>query len=284
MSNAFETVPVSGYSVTIPHKEAAAKIAHEPDEPVRLARAANTLVREETANSAARTPTTRRPSSRSRPTSSNGRRTARRRNCSQLTALILGAGGVARAIAHALHREGCGLTITARTQERANRLSAESAAAACRLAGPPQRPLRHAHQLHAGRHAPERGRDPDPRQLPEAGHDRVRHDLHAGDDAADPRGEERAAASRSPAWKCSSARRPGRFGSSPGSTPNLEQMRSIMRKALSPISKALEEAVDRRRRSVVVTRVVARRLAVHREDDGWPIAGRTIGLGRHRRG
>ena len=43
----------------------------------------------------------------------------------QLSVMLLGAGGVARAIAFALHREGAQLTITGRTYERAQRLAEE---------------------------------------------------------------------------------------------------------------------------------------------------------------
>ena len=42
----FERLPVQGYSVTIPHKEAAASLAQEKDAAVELTHAANTLVRE----------------------------------------------------------------------------------------------------------------------------------------------------------------------------------------------------------------------------------------------
>ena len=41
------------------------------------------------------------------------------------TVLVLGAGGVGRAIAHALRREGVALTIANRTPERATELAAE---------------------------------------------------------------------------------------------------------------------------------------------------------------
>src|SRR5262245_3686164 len=43
--NAFEIVPVQGYSVTIPHKEAAAASARKRDDPVVWTNAANTLLR-----------------------------------------------------------------------------------------------------------------------------------------------------------------------------------------------------------------------------------------------
>src|SRR5205085_9058094 len=42
---AFDAVPVSGYSVTIPHKEGAAALAEKPDELVKQTKAANTLIR-----------------------------------------------------------------------------------------------------------------------------------------------------------------------------------------------------------------------------------------------
>ena len=122
---AYDAIPISGYSVTIPHKEDAAKLAKEPDETVRLSRAANTLIREGSNEfRGANTDFT------SAVDAINAHLLERAKGelpskLGQLSALILGAGGVARAIAHALHREGCGLTIAARTQERANRLSTE---------------------------------------------------------------------------------------------------------------------------------------------------------------
>ena len=42
-----------------------------------------------------------------------------------MSVLILGAGGVARAIAYALHKEGAQLTITGRTYERSQKLAEE---------------------------------------------------------------------------------------------------------------------------------------------------------------
>src|SRR5947208_6011343 len=43
--DAFGGIPVEGYSVTIPHKEAAAQAAHTQDDTVGMTHAANTLVR-----------------------------------------------------------------------------------------------------------------------------------------------------------------------------------------------------------------------------------------------
>jgi 3-dehydroquinate dehydratase / shikimate dehydrogenase len=122
---ALEIMPISGYSVTIPHKEKAAELAVDPDENVRLSKASNTLVRYGVdefrgmntdylaAVESLKSHFIERSKGETPP------------QLSQLTALILGAGGVARAIAHALHREGCGITICARNEDRAHRLSKE---------------------------------------------------------------------------------------------------------------------------------------------------------------
>jgi len=125
----FDSLPVQGYSVTIPHKETAAALTVFHDPPVTTTQAANTLIRREedgavkwaaynTDYSGAvdsllaelakvkegeETVT----SLQSRPT------------------LILGAGGVARSIAHALQREGALLTIASRTTERSKKLADE---------------------------------------------------------------------------------------------------------------------------------------------------------------
>jgi 3-dehydroquinate dehydratase/shikimate dehydrogenase len=119
----FGRIPVQGYSVTIPHKEAAAQLAAERDTTAERTQAANTLVRrgqgftayntdyqaaiETLLGNLPRRPDEPPPTLQSR------------------TALILGAGGVARAVAHALHREGANVTITNRTAERAHKLAEE---------------------------------------------------------------------------------------------------------------------------------------------------------------
>ena len=168
---AFEALPVRGYSVTIPHKEAAAAAATTRDSTVERTGAANTLVRGTKGFSAFNTdyggvvqtltdllptfvqaindpvafspallkanldlpagsltappPTTGEaitdkpsapapvvePATYSMSASLSGR-----------VVLVLGAGGVARAAAHALHREGCLVTICNRTAERATNL------------------------------------------------------------------------------------------------------------------------------------------------------------------
>ena len=121
--NDFDCLPVEGYSVTIPHKEAAAALAQEQGEWATLTNSANTLIRKgdrwaaynTDAHSAlgsllAALPATQQ----SKPKPLEGR-----------TVLLLGAGGVARSLAHALPKAGAAVVLASRTLERAQRLAAE---------------------------------------------------------------------------------------------------------------------------------------------------------------
>jgi len=119
----FDRLPVHGYSVTIPHKEAAANLAREKDEAVELIHAANTLIRGENGFIAYNTDfqATRDSLLANLPGVSEGViGTLHSR-----TALVLGAGGAARAVAHALRRGGAVVAIANRTQERAQQLAEE---------------------------------------------------------------------------------------------------------------------------------------------------------------
>lgn len=120
-----QTIPVHGYSVTIPHKEAAAQLAREKEPNVEATGAANTLVRRDDGHFvAANTDYTAVLDSLKAHLSEKARDGAVTQ-LSQCVVLILGAGGVARAIAHALHREGAHLVITSRTPERSHKLAEE---------------------------------------------------------------------------------------------------------------------------------------------------------------
>jgi 3-dehydroquinate dehydratase/shikimate dehydrogenase len=120
---AYEQIPVHGYSVTIPHKEVAATLAREAEPNVQVTNSANTLVRREDGKFyAANTDFA------ASVDSLKAHLTERAKDgpsvqLSQLSVLILGAGGVARSIAYALHREGAQITITCRTYERAQKLA-----------------------------------------------------------------------------------------------------------------------------------------------------------------
>jgi 3-dehydroquinate dehydratase/shikimate dehydrogenase len=119
----FDRIPVSGYSVTIPHKEAAKEMAVGKDLPVVAIKAANTLVRKDDGFAAFNTdyPAVRETLLAHLPPSEDGSPA----RLDVLTALILGAGGVARAAAYALFDAGAEVTVTGRSPERAQHLAAE---------------------------------------------------------------------------------------------------------------------------------------------------------------
>ena len=121
---AFEKLPVSGYSVTIPHKEGAAALATKPDEIVAQTHAANTLIRlPEGGFAAANTDyqAVLDALTENLPPAEDG--TAGTLNGKMV--LLLGAGGVARSVAHALKKAGCVITISNRSPEKAHTLAGE---------------------------------------------------------------------------------------------------------------------------------------------------------------
>jgi 3-dehydroquinate dehydratase/shikimate dehydrogenase len=120
---AFDRLPLRGLSVTIPHKEAAAALAIRHDDLVGRTQAANTLIREKDGWAAFNTDA---------PAALDSLRAhlppdpeSGAVNLANKTVLLLGAGGVARSIAHALHRESAVLTLANRTPERAHKLAEE---------------------------------------------------------------------------------------------------------------------------------------------------------------
>ena len=119
----FDRLPVTGFSVTIPHKEAAAKLAQIKDPEVERIGAANTLIRTPEGWQAFNTDAQAALDALEKnvPPGSDGQIVP----LSKRLILMLGAGGVARAIAHALHREGTNLIISNRTSERAQKLAEE---------------------------------------------------------------------------------------------------------------------------------------------------------------
>ncbi len=119
-------IPVEGYSVTIPHKEAAAAVAREKEPTVELTGAANTLVRLPDGKfSAANTDYTAAIESLKEHLRDKTGADGRPVQLNQCAVLVLGAGGAARAVCHALHKEGAHITIAARTPERAHALAEE---------------------------------------------------------------------------------------------------------------------------------------------------------------
>lgn len=120
---AFETVPVEGYSVTIPHKEPAAALAIASDDRVKETGAANTLVKRNDGFHAFNTDyeAALEGLRRNMPVEEG-----KRKEIKDCSAMVLGTGGVARAVAHALHRAGANpLYIVGRTPDRTERLANE---------------------------------------------------------------------------------------------------------------------------------------------------------------
>lgn len=120
---AFDGVPVSGYSVTIPHKEAAAALAVTADDRVRETGAANTLVKRHDGFHAFNTDyeAALEGLRRNMPVE-NGRR----KEIRESSAMVLGTGGAGRAVAHALHRAGASpIWIVGRSADKTEKLAAE---------------------------------------------------------------------------------------------------------------------------------------------------------------
>jgi 3-dehydroquinate dehydratase/shikimate dehydrogenase len=114
-----EMIPVHGYSVTIPHKESAATLAARREDTVTRTKSANTMVREEGGFAAYCTdyPAAIDSLLAALPPGSPG--------LEKRSALVLGAGGVGRCVAHALHQAGALVAVANRSPERATALAAE---------------------------------------------------------------------------------------------------------------------------------------------------------------
>lgn len=111
----FTSLDLRGYSVTIPHKEAVVSLATYPDDAVRAIGAANTLYRDDRGRwFAANTDYEAALATLRLGLSQNGGD----QRLDGKTVLILGAGGVAKAIGLAVSRAGVALTVTNRNKKR----------------------------------------------------------------------------------------------------------------------------------------------------------------------
>ncbi len=123
----FQMIPIEGYSVTIPLKESAATLTQQKDADSERTKAVNTLVRRSTDFAGYNTDCQ---------AAIDALRSfmATYEESPRLdgkTVLLLGAGGVARAIAFGLHREGALVVIANRTAQRGQKLAEE---VGCRVA------------------------------------------------------------------------------------------------------------------------------------------------------
>ncbi|MCR9199400.1 MAG: shikimate dehydrogenase [Planctomycetaceae bacterium] len=119
---AFDDLGIDGYSVTIPHKQAAIEFADQPDIQADLIGASNTLFRKEGAWQATNTDydaiiETLTAAISDERTSGPVLKDKR--------VLILGAGGVARAAACAMQQQGASVVVSNRTKARAKELAEE---------------------------------------------------------------------------------------------------------------------------------------------------------------
>ena len=124
--------PLSGLSVTIPHKESVLKHATQPDELVKSIGAANTLAFSPDGVAAFNTDATAAVESLlaaladHEPEDAEGRdRKSGAASQALKTALVLGAGGAARAVAFGLRQRGVDVTVTSRTLERSRQIATE---------------------------------------------------------------------------------------------------------------------------------------------------------------
>jgi 3-dehydroquinate dehydratase/shikimate dehydrogenase len=114
--------PLSGLSVTIPHKEAVLPFATLKDDLVAAIGAANTLAFKPTGVSASNTDATAAVESLEAAIRDQD---AAVEGLGVKTAIVLGAGGAARAVAFALRKRGVDVSVASRTLERTKKIAAE---------------------------------------------------------------------------------------------------------------------------------------------------------------
>jgi len=114
---AYEAIPIMGFSVTIPHKEKAFRFATTSSDLVKKIGAANTLIKTSNGFHAENTDAT-------------GIIAAIKNKLGETLdkreALVLGAGGVSRAAVFALKKEGCDVKVCNRSSERAEKLASDA--------------------------------------------------------------------------------------------------------------------------------------------------------------
>ncbi len=246
MTAALEQVPVSGYSVTIPHKEAAVEAATEWEPTAKSSGSANTLLATPTGFLAVNTDS---------PAAVGALRDALDAKAAkegvtapefgQQFVLILGAGGAARATAFALHRVGAHITITSRTAERAEKLASEIGCKWCDWAA------RHGvSQCDILINCTPVGMHPNVDESPIHA-SFLKPGLTVFDTVYTPE--------RTQLLRDAEARRSNivsgvemfvrqaaaQFELFTGISPNLDQMRELLRKAMSPLTRAIQEEAEK---------------------------------------
>ena len=162
---------MKGCSVTIPHKEAVVPLLQQKEGAVERTGTCNTVIFQENGQRVGYS-TDYRAAMDSLEVAMGGRDSEESPSpLFDKQVLILGAGGVARAIAFGLMRRGAHVTITNRHDERATRLAEEVGCPHRYLVDASQPDRRRDHQLHSGRYASQCRRHSAPgRRLQPAGH------------------------------------------------------------------------------------------------------------------
>jgi len=121
----YAEIPVNGYSVTVPHKEMAANLSKEKETTVEITGAANTLLRRPDGTFSAFNTDYAAIIETVKTHLHERTQDGPPVHLNQLSILILGAGGAARAVAFGLHSEGAQITIAGRTYDKAQKLAEE---------------------------------------------------------------------------------------------------------------------------------------------------------------
>jgi len=117
--------PLAGLSVTIPHKEAVLRQVKHADDLVKAIGAANTLTFAADGISAANTDAVAAVESLAAALQGEDRPPEGQEGLGVKSALVLGAGGAARAVGFGLKRRGVEVTVTSRTADRSRKIAAE---------------------------------------------------------------------------------------------------------------------------------------------------------------
>lgn len=133
MIGAYAQVPVSGYSVTIPHKHAAVEFAADAEQTAKSSGSANTLIlRPDGSLYAVNTDSPAAVSTlRDHLDAVAAAEKLPAPEFAQQFVLVLGSGGAARAVAHALHRAGAVVTVTGRNDAKTTQLASEVGCRSC---------------------------------------------------------------------------------------------------------------------------------------------------------
>lgn len=241
---AYDSLPVQGYSVTLPLKEEAARLARDSDSFTQTSHSANTLIRKaDGAFAAYNTDYTAAIETLKHVLSTHTREDGTSPSLAQIDVLILGSGGVARAIAHGLHAEGAHITIAGRNYEKTHKLAEEVHCKAIDWQG------RHNVRCEVVINCTPIGMHPKVDETP-VHHSFLAPNMVVFDTVYTPETTMLIREAKSRGCKLVTGvemfvRQAARqFELFTNRVPDLDKMRDVVRKALSPISKALEEEAE----------------------------------------